>query len=66
MRKSIEATNDSSWSYFAVSLIGILSSQIKNTFVTNISDPLRDGWIVVRDSEDYNYCVSFHCLKCNK
>ena len=48
MRKSIEATNDSSWSYFAVSLIGILSSQIKNTFVTNISDPLRDGWIVVR------------------
>ena len=30
MRKSIEATNDSSWSYFAVSLIGFLSSQIKN------------------------------------
>ena len=37
-----------SWSYFAVSLIGFLSSQIRNTFVTNISDPLRDGWIVVR------------------
>ena len=48
MRKSIETTNNLSWSYFAVSLIGFLSSQIRNTFVTNISDPLRDGWIVER------------------